>query len=492
MGIWVLPITGGPLRKLGEDAWGAVMSPDDARIVFRRGKGIWLMDAAGGQPRQLLAAPPEYYFIEALAWSPDGGRIAYGRRSYTGDEFAIESLDLKTGRTSVLLSDPKAGTSGSFCWARDGRIIYARLEGPPNEKDSNLWDIRVDPRTAQVRGQPRRLTNWGGFLFGALAISNDGKRLFSISMGYRSDVYLAELGANGAGFTARRLSFEEWINRPTGWTRDSQAVILYSDRGGELDIFQQGVNQREAQATLRSAEDKRDPRLSPDGRWLLYLAWPKQGGRVRTAEGRLMRVAVGGGTPETVLRVSGYPGLARAEPEGSSPILSVPGHPRFRCPSAAQSPCVLGEQVQNQIVFTAFDPVGGRKGELARVDVDPYTPVFWDLSPDGRWIAFVAREETRGRIRLVSLTGQGMREIPVSGWTHLQYLAWTVDGKALFVSAFASKDPPLLRVSLDGKAQLLYKGHHNLEYPVPSPDGRYLAFADRNLDGNAWVIENLP
>jgi hypothetical protein len=78
-------------------------------------------------------------------------------------ELAIESLDLKTGRTSVLLSDPRAGTSGSFCWARDGRIIYARLEGPPNEKDSNLWDIRVDPRTAQVRGQPAASPTGAGF-----------------------------------------------------------------------------------------------------------------------------------------------------------------------------------------------------------------------------------------------------------------------------------------------------------------------------------------
>jgi len=97
-----------------------------------------------------------------------------------------------------------------------------------------------------------------------------------------------------------------------------------------------------------------------------------------------MRVAVEGGPPERVVRVTGYPGLAWAEPEGSSPIVSVPGHPRFRCPSVPQSLCVLGEQSQIQIIFTAFDPLGGRKGGLTRIDVDPYIPVFWDLSPHGR------------------------------------------------------------------------------------------------------------
>ncbi|MEK7406164.1 MAG: hypothetical protein AAB225_13750 [Acidobacteriota bacterium] len=490
-GIWVLPAAGGPLRKLEENAWAAVMSPDDSRIVFHRGAGIWVVDAAGREPRQLLAARPGYYFIEALAWSPDGRRIAFGRRSQAGDEFAIESLDLNTGRTAVILSDPKAGTFGAFCWARDGRIIYARLEDPPNEKDSNLWDISVDPRTGQVRGQPRRLTNWGGFLFGSLAVSADGKRLFSVGMRYRSDVYLAALEGSGARFTTpRRLTFEEWINRPTGWTRDSQAVLFYSDRNGDLDIFQQGVNTRQAQAIVRGPEDKRDPRPSPDGRWILYLAWPKEGGQVRTGEGRLMRVAVGGGPPETVLRVAGYPGPARVEPEGSSPALTVTGHPRFRCPAVPQSPCVLSEQAQNQVVFTAFDPVEGRKGELTRIDGDLSSPAFWDLSPDGRWIAFATRAETSSRIRLLSLVGQGPHEISAGGWTQLQSVAWAADGKALFVTGWASKDPPLLRVSLEGKAQLLYKGHHRLENLVPSPDGRYLAFADMELEGNAWVIEN--
>ena len=78
----------------------------------------------------------------------------------------------------------------------------------------------------------------------------------------------------------------------------------------------------------------------------------------------------------------------------------------------------------------------------------------------------------------------------MGGWTRLQSVAWAVDGKALFVTGWTSKDPPLLRVSLEGKAQLLYKGHHRLEDLVPSPDGRYLAFADMELEGNAWVIEN--
>ena len=170
--------------------------------------------------------------------------------------------------------------------------------------------------------------------------------------------------------------------------------------------------------------------------------------------------------------------------------MRITGHPRFRCPSVPQAPCVLSELVQRQVVFTAFDPVEGRKGELARIEIDPSICTFWDLSPDGRWIAFGKREEASGRIRLLPLAGQAAREISAGGWTELENTAWAPDGKALFVTGRASNGSPLLRVSLDGETQLLYKAGYYLENPVPSPDGRYLAFGEMTLESNAWVIEN--
>lgn len=440
-GLWVLPVTGGPLRKLEEDAWGAALSQDGSRIAFRRASGteLWLVSAAGGDSRRLATAPPGYSFEEALAWSPDGHRIAYLKRNEPGDYFAVESLDLNTGRSSVVLSDP--GLRG-FCWARDGRIIFARMEGPPLETSSNLWEIRTDPRTGQARGRPRRLT------------------------------------------------FDERVDWPAGWTRDSQAVLFYSDRSGEVDIFRQGLTAREAQALVSGPEEKRDARESPDGRWILYLAWPKADRQIRAGEGRLKRVPVSGGQPEVVFSVAGYPGTARV-PGDRRFTLGAAGHPRFRCPSAGQAPCVLSELVHRQVVFTAFDPVGGRKGELARIDTDPSIYTFWDLSPDGRWIAFGARDEASGRLQLLPLAGQAPREISAGGFTHLEFVAWAPDGKALFATGWASNGAPLLRVSLDGETQLLYKGGYYVENPVPSPDGRYLAFGEVTLESNAWVIENL-
>ncbi len=91
----------------------------------------------------------------------------------------------------------------------------------------------------------------------------------------------------------------------------------------------------------------------------------------------------------------------------------------------------------------------------------------------------------------LALGGGAPREISAGLWTHLESIAWAADGKALFVTGFESKGSHLLRVSLDGKAQLLYRGGKYVESPVPSPDGRYLAFSDMSVQSNAWVFQNL-
>ncbi|MCC6366411.1 MAG: PD40 domain-containing protein [Bryobacterales bacterium] len=457
------------------------MSPDESHIVYQGGlDAIWLVDASGKGAHKIITIPSGYQ--EGFAWSPDGRRVAYSRRKR--GESSIESYDLDSGQSNVILSDPKLG---SFCWARDGRIIYSRQEEPPNETSSNLWDIRVDSRTGRVRGESRRLTNWGGHMFDIL--SAGGSRLSFVRKRFRCTVYVGDLEAGGARLsTPRRLTFDEQINWPTAWSPDGQSLLYTSDRAGHLDIFRQNLEAQVPLAIVAGQEERRDARFSPDGRWILYLASADSEGRRQRAEGRLMRIAVSGGPPQPVLGVAGYPGPSRVAAIGTAPGATLLDHPRFRCPSAPQSLCVLSEKMHNQVIFTAFDPVEGRKREMARIDAP--LPDSWDLSPDGQWIALGWRWGG-SRIRLLSLTGQPPRDISVNGWRNIQCVAWAADGKAVFATVWASKEPPLLRISLDGEVTLLHKGLLHTENPVPSPDGRHIAFGENTMESNVWVVQNL-
>jgi hypothetical protein len=204
-----------------------------------------------------------------------------------------------------------------------------------------------------------------------------------------------------------------------------------------------------------------------------------------------MRMPVSGGSPQVLFGVSGYPGPARIAGDRRF-ALTASGHPRFRCPFVQQAPCVLSELKERQVIFTAFDAAGDRTRELARIDVDPTILTFWDLSPDGKTIAFGKREEDSGRIQLLSLEGAKMREVQAGKSTHLEFVAWAADQRGLFVTGWASKASPLLYIDLDGKTHVLYdKGRYYVESPVPSPDGRYIAFGEVTLQSDAWMIENI-
>jgi len=41
------------------------------------------------------------------------------------------------------------------------------------------------------------------------------------------------------------LTFDEWLDWPTGWSRDSKAVLFHSNRNGVLNMFQQALTARE-------------------------------------------------------------------------------------------------------------------------------------------------------------------------------------------------------------------------------------------------------
>ena len=90
------------------------------------------------------------------------------------DEVLIESRALTAGQAIVTMSDPRLR---NFCWAPDGRILYARLENL-KEASANIWEVGIDPSTWRTSGEPRRLTNWAGFTLLDLSATADGKRDF--------------------------------------------------------------------------------------------------------------------------------------------------------------------------------------------------------------------------------------------------------------------------------------------------------------------------
>jgi eukaryotic-like serine/threonine-protein kinase len=495
--IWILSLIGYEPRKFRDDGYAHSISPDGGRIVFtsartglseRQGQQarefgdstIWLAELNGEAPRRITEGDESTGFMQVV-WSPDGSRIAYlavhqapGGRIF---DCALENRDLQGGAAVVVAAGGNlCQNPQGFWWASDGRLIFSLAEPTPRENDSNLWEVKLDPRTGKPKNEPARLTNWVGFSLAFPTLTADGKRVAFLKSTYQSNVFVAELKAGGARLTTpRRLTLDERNSWPASWTGDSHAVIFSSDRNGSDQIFTQGIDQQTAEAVVTGSKQAFMPRLSSDGKSILYLA-QKSDIRPRQSTNqlaRLMRIGSSGDTPELVLEV---------------PRLS-----NFACPRPPSDVCFLGQLSADgqQMHFSAFDPLTGKAHEVRTVSVHPGGLRNWMPSPDGSRLVFVEFNTLEGHVRLLSLRGDPDRDFVVKGWAGFNSVDWAADGKSLFLSSQSPTSATLLHVDLEGNATPLWEQRGAWRtYALASPNGRELAIAGMTGESNVWMIDN--
>lgn len=132
----VMDADGGERRHLtrGEPAAAPAWSPDGRQIVFVRGHDLnkpsadmdlFVVDAAGGEPRRLTCTPRSSE--SAPAWFPDGSRIAFARgwrlSRYTGKAAILVMNRDGTGERLLLEHQLFSETSYGLSWSPDGRNI---------------------------------------------------------------------------------------------------------------------------------------------------------------------------------------------------------------------------------------------------------------------------------------------------------------------------------------------------------------------------------
>jgi len=475
--VWLISTLTGTLRQLSDQGRQAAFAPDGNRIAFiagSRSNEIWLMGSEGQTAHRIFEAGANA-FIRELSWSPDGKRLAYLRINRQTNDASVEAYGFDHVETTTMIP---TGTDAfvSLQWARDGRLFSIRRQGGSDAPSYRLWAQQTDASRGTVVGPPTLVRSWAGDIPQKLSVTADGRRLALIKGRPQETIYTAELTSGGQRLEQeRRLTSDATNNWPSTWSNDSRDLWFASNRNGPYRIFRQPVSSREAQAVALGNEPVKAPVISPDGRWLLYLAFPP-GPVLRSRPARLMRLPLSGGPAETVLETKGE--------------TSFYSYPDVRCPRERPADCVLKEEDHGTTEFTAFDPVHGRTQETIRVDHAP-AGVSWDLSRDGSRLASANADLQSGRIIVVNLTDKTTQTIEIGGWTNLRHLSWAADGRALFFTVLRRDGAPLLRTWLNGSIDVLreLRTGETVEYPRPSPDGRSIAYGVMTSNYNVWMIE---
>jgi len=474
--IWMVSVLGGPPHKLRDNAIAWSVSPDGSLISFGTNKGklgereFWLMASSGDQARKLFDADEESC-IGGLSWSPDGKRVLYAKTDQSGD--TLLSRNLTSGPPTTLFGPAEMKKVRDLIWLTDGRLLYSREE-PESFFGSacNFWEMRLDVRTGEAVEKPRRLTNWSGFCMNGLSETSDGKQLAFRKWSGKQTSFLADLAEGGSHILRpRHFPLSESSEGAVGWTPDSKAIIFVSNRSGHFGIYKQSHDQDIAEAVVTEGYG-RDPRVTPDGKNIVYLGLGENGATPTSAPEPVMRVSITGGPSQRLF-------IAHT----------------FSLLSCARSPsdlCIIGEPTEDgkQLIVTAFDPLKGRGAEQFRFAlVANDNNWFLDLSPDGTHVA-VTRTLV-GPIYILSLGGQVLQQVQVKGWSNIGFLSWTAEGKGFFVSAGVRNGKELLHVDLQGNAHALWEdsGGSAETEAYPSPDGRHLAFHGWVTNGNIWTLE---
>lgn len=278
----VMPASGGPSRsllpghhKIADLDW----SPDGRRILVAVHDGgrhrVWSVDVATGGVRRRGELGEDTRWISVAR---RGGRFAYGRARW---RFAIRRYDLATGESA-----PLPGLSSTFY---DGDLDVSpagdRIALVSTRSGSfEVWTSDLDG------GHPLQLTDFQGALVGHLSWLPGGRSLvFHAQAEGRSGLWTVP--ADGGG--PRRLAGvagEAGDDVLPTVSADGRSIYFASDRGGEWQVWRVGVEGGAPEPVVGGGAYL--ARESPDGEWLYFTRWHRDG---------LWRVPVGGGPEERVV-----------------------------------------------------------------------------------------------------------------------------------------------------------------------------------------------
>ncbi len=486
--IWEISVLGGSPRKLADAGTFPRVSPDGSTIAYLSGNGgfgvneIWLIQADGERARRILGGTEAEARVgfSAVAWNPDGRRVAYVRTTYhpyDAEETGIEIADTSGGKIDAVVSIP--GLGQGLGWTSHNHLLYALHEPAPNQDDFNLWRMQFDSRYAPSMGPAIRLTSGRG-LAADLSVTRDGKLVALRRKQYQGAVYLANITEGGRRFTApRRMTMDERGAQPYSWTPDSRAVIFTSNRDGPRRIFKQAIDSTQPELLVGGNETLSISRLSPDSKELLYLAMANPGQSSQNV--RIMRMPLAGGPPRLVLE--------------------APWIVNQQCARLPSTLCIYSPGEPRQVRFFTFDPVTGLGAEIVAARIkDCAVCGNWSLSPDGKYLArWVLGLNNAPAIRIFSIANGSERTIVMRHWPETDGGDWAADSKSLWVGVFSSHIAwsreygtwGILNVDLNGKVTDTLKSDAvRFHWAIPSPDGRRVALSATTINANVWLLQN--
>ena len=447
--IWVMPLQGGPPRRLGNIISGSVSwAPSGKQIIYSAGHDLMEIDSDGSNSHRLLTAPG---FPSSPIWSPDGRRIRFSVDRGGGGQAEIWEATADGKRLHPLFAKPNQFQL-TCCgqWTPDGRyFIFTAKKGEDTElwaiqERSSLWRRR-NPDPVELTASPNML--WYPVL------SRDGHTAYAFS--YRPTTEDVRLDI-GSGKTAPVIP--ESDGHAPFFAADGQWVAYES--GTPRTIWRSKVDGSEALQLTDRSLNAFEPHWSPDGKKIAFVA------QVVGRPWRTYLISADGGKPQPVLPQFDETGRPDWSPDGKMLVLE-----------AREGPISSDLDPQANSSLYLMNLATGEATKLQ--GSDGFTGPRW--SPDGKFIA--AANDPNDSLMVYDLSKRKWIKAGIA--TYLSALAWSKNGQYLYYQDVLGKDEPIFRVHMpDLRREAVFDFHELL-------GGKVFRCAFVNLDPSESPIVSL-
>jgi len=454
--LWSYNLQTGKETKILETAFNPAFSSDGKQVAFDASwagpRRIWTADQNGRNPQQITSDVSEEVTHIRPRWSPDSKSIVFQNIERT--KFDIRVVDIAS-RTMRWLTDDLFQDLNPV-WSPFGTYIYFTSH---RSGGLNLWRIPVKTN-GQIAGPLQQLTAGAGQDV-ELTISRDGKRIAFSILKQNADIWRLPLHpetGNPSGSPEQLIATTREDSRGS-WSPDGTQIAFNSDRGGQMNIWVFSFQDGSTRQLTKGPGGDFQPTWSPDGKWLTFFS-----SRSGTPDIWTVEIATGHLRQLTV----------------NDAIHINP----FYSPDGKFIAYHSDEGGRSEVWVMNAD--GSEARQLSTIGCGGH---FLRWSTDGNSIIFRCPYVDPPALYSVGLNGEeAVRFADVAGGSHISFSP----DRSMIMDVVAHKTLWISPVNNNGPQKIFEFDHPSMriDYPVWSPDGKWLLFdLFKPQGGDIWLME---
>lgn len=453
------------------------LSPDGSKIAFSYLGDIWVVPSEGGMAIRLTVHPAHDV---RPRFSPDGKWIAFNsNREGNYDIYLMPAIGGKPKRLTFHSADDLLGD-----WSPDGKwlVFYSNRD----HRFSQIYLLDVET------GYVRRLTNDETNLHSP-TFSPDGQFIAFCRggtswwrKGYKgsanSEIWLLPVTIDGEHITTgspKRLTRYDGSDWWPMIAPDGKRLFFVSDRNGTLNIWQvpmdgaedkgRGMGEEKAQLVTNHSDRVLYPYMSRDGRFIVY-----------EHEFNLWVVPTNGGEPK---RLTIY--APSDEHQNRLQRLTL----NSQVTEFELSPD--GKRIAFVVRGEIFVINAEKGGEAKRLTDHPYRDFDVAWSPDSRKLAFISERDGNQEVYILDVQTKELKRLTKTPDAAESNPKWSPTGNYVaFVRGPFGQELSFVDVNT-GEEKSVAKGPFIGEFAW-SPDGRWICFNKRDSANNVTDLYIVP